>query len=184
VRSAPDSIALILGRYRPRPNRQPSLLDDVVREDRPWKRTRETSRAQLQKHVREGVLRKNQALVATGGLHLWNKTNHSFTARELEEHLLATGALRDLAHARAFQVLTRLNELADGHWTTTRHVDGARLRKRVGGGLFERARHADGSLAKRQSVVRGERVGLAVLCWRPREAGSLERGPANVTEVR
>jgi len=76
-----------------------------------------------------------------------------------------------------------LNELCDGHYTTSRREDGSTRRSRVGGGLFERARHADGSLAKRQSVIDGQRVGFAVLCWKPREAGSLERGPSNTVEV-
>jgi hypothetical protein len=153
------------------------LLDEVEREEKPWKRTHGTSRAVVQKKARDGSLSAWRAKTLRCLLAMWNQRNRSVTALELEVYMLRRGEFTD---PRAFQVRARLNELADGWWVRRRPAGGGpRTKHRVGGGAIERRRNRKGEIVRRRSWIDGQWVGHKVMCWRPREIGSQERGPSN-----
>jgi hypothetical protein len=136
---------------------QLSLLDDIAREERPWKRTTTTSKAAV--HVLEdsGEADRRRVLCLRGLRALWNRSQVWPTADELAAYLHGRGFVPS---AHRDEVAPRLNELADGWWVK-RCVDGQVTRRQVGGGEVERG-------AKRPSRISGR----TVLTWRVREMGS------------
>ena len=155
---------------------QLSLLTDVARVEKPWKRTHGTSRAVVQKKERDGTLSTWREQTLRCLLAMWNRAPIARTALEIETYMLRRGEITD---PRAFQVRVRLNELADGWYRRVKPEGGGPLQKhRVGGGLIERGRDHNGNVARRRSVVSGQ-TGQRVLTWRPREIGSKEYGPSN-----
>jgi hypothetical protein len=138
--------------------RQPSLLADVARDEKPWKRTTTTSKTALRVVEHDGEAERKRYVCSRGLRAIFNKTQQWPTADELAAYLYERGEIRS---AHRDEVAPRLNELCDGWWIV-RVVDGKKTRVQVGGGEVERG-------AKRAS----HRTGRTVLTWRVREIGSL-----------
>jgi hypothetical protein len=136
---------------------QLSLLADVQRADRPWKRTTTTSKAAVRVLEASGEAERRRAVCSRGLRSMWNRHQEWPTADELAADLHRR---RLIPSKHRDEVAPRLNELADGWWVT-RRVDGQKVRTQVGGGEVERGE-------KRPSRISGR----TVLTWRVREAGS------------
>lgn len=138
---------------------QLSFLPDVAREERPWKRTTETSKAAVHAIEDAGEADRRRIVCLRALRAMWNRFQEWPTADELAAYLhgrhLVPSDHRD-------EVAPRLNELADGWWVRRKDHDGQVERVQVGGGEVERG-------AKRHSRISGRKV----LTWRVREAGSL-----------
>lgn len=141
--------------------RQASLLDGVSRVEQPWKRTTETSREAVRVFEASGKAETLRGRITLVIRALWNRTQQSPTSDEIAAECFRRGHIPD---PHPDHVKPRITELSKGYFVTVRDANGKAIgRKRVGGGLVEKA-------GTRKSV----RSGMTVQTWRVIERGTAD----------
>jgi hypothetical protein len=139
---------------------QVSLLDDVERVERPWKRTTGTSREAVRVFEASGDAETRRRQVTLVIRALCNRNGRPPTARDIAIECKARGYIRD---DHPDYVKPRISELYKGYWVTVTGDDGLRARVLRGGGLVEPA-------GKRKC----SKTGKTVHTWRVVERGTGE----------
>jgi hypothetical protein len=120
------SLAAILGRFVPK---QPSLLEESARVERPWKRCRDVSKGAYVYGRSTGAFGKRTRAILTALGYFRNRSGQWPTVAELTTDMYERGLL---PRNDVRLVAPRLSELVVGR--VVRHRDGTRAR--TGGGLL------------------------------------------------
>lgn len=70
---------------------QPSLLDDLIRSERPWKVARRTSRAAFFAAEQAGAITTREEIVGRALRYLWNVHQRSATAKSVSRWIIRHG---------------------------------------------------------------------------------------------
>lgn len=70
---------------------QPSLLDEIIRTEKPWKVTTRTSRAAWLDAEMRGQLSERQIIVGKALKYHWNRKQRSVTSKRLAQWIRASG---------------------------------------------------------------------------------------------
>jgi hypothetical protein len=91
---------------------QPSLLDVVQREQRPWKVSRRTSRAAFYEAELHGRIRGREAIVGRALRGLWNRHQRSATSSHLARWIQLAG--KDWVGREGFWILIETRRALSG----------------------------------------------------------------------